>query len=106
MLFTARTSERDGWTTVEISGDLDLATAPRFRAVTVPLDSAADIALDLAGVDLIDSVGLGLLLGLARRARIAGGRLCLVGLRPHHESLLETCGIAGLFPVRAQERLP
>ncbi len=66
----------------------------------VSLDVAGDIALGFAGVDLVDSVGLGLLLGLARRVRIAGGRLCLVGLRPHHETLLQASGLDGVFPLR------
>ena len=43
--------------TVRLRGDLDIATAPQFRAVTAPLRDR-DLTLDLSRLDLVDSSGL------------------------------------------------
>ncbi len=60
-------------------GEIDLATAPRFRAeLHAALHDAPAIAIDLSDCDLVDSVGLGVIVGAARRARTADRRLVVV----------------------------
>jgi anti-anti-sigma factor len=103
VLFSARVSERDGWAVVEVRGDLDLASAPRFRGVgqQLAVAPALDVAVDLRETDVVDSVGLGLLLGLGRRVRASGGRFVLLGARPAHLRLVEACGLSETLPARA-----
>lgn len=69
MLFTSSTTRGDGWLVVSVSGDCDLASAPALRRALAEAAGRADrLAVDLRGVSFLDSVGLGLLIGAARRA--------------------------------------
>lgn len=64
-----------------VSGDLDLATLPRFTDALVRLVSdhpAAVVRVDLDGAGLVDDAILGLILGAAGRARSADGDLVVV----------------------------
>ena len=68
VLFATVSVERAGWTVLSITGECDLASAPEFRReVSRAAMSATRVVLDLSGLDLIDSVGLGLIVGVARR---------------------------------------
>ncbi|CAN5815812.1 hypothetical protein BH24ACT5_BH24ACT5_20880 [soil metagenome] len=71
----------DGVAMLTLTGDLDLATAPELQnAITRLLDTHRDerVAIDLDGVDALDDVGLGLVLGAAGRARQQGGDVVVV----------------------------
>ena len=66
---------------IALSGPLDLATVPSLHnaLATAILDHpATTIAVDLQGVEALDDVGLGVLLGAAGRARRGGGDLVVV----------------------------
>ena len=62
-----------------------MATAPRFRRrlLAVIGAGAQNVVIDLSGVDFIDSTGLGVLMGGAKRVRSSGGdiRLVMAGSR-------------------------
>src|SRR4051794_24755396 len=62
---------------VGVRGDLDLATAPRLKAVLADLiaDGAVDVVVDLCGVAALDSTGLAVLATAQRRLSQAGGEL-------------------------------
>ena len=66
---------------VTMKGELDLLTAPIFRAqVDQELETyerLANLILDLSEVDFIDSSGLGAILG--RYKRLGAGRQAAVG---------------------------
>lgn len=67
---------------VLVRGRLDVSTAPDIRPVLhAALDSGTgDLVLDLSEVLVIDSTGLGLLVGVHRRAGRCGRRLVLRGV--------------------------
>lgn len=70
-----------GRSVVALSGALDLSTVPALQnaLTTAILDNpATTIAVDLDGVEAIDDVALGVLLGAAARARRGGGDLVVV----------------------------
>ena len=71
--------ERAGWTVIAVSGQLDVATAPEMRQVLkeAQYDDQQHLIVDLAGLEFLDSFGLGVLVGGLRRARMHGGRFVL-----------------------------
>lgn len=83
MFFALDVSQRDGWQVVEVTGELELATAPRLRQQVVSLvgGDCIRLVLDLTGVDFIDSIGLGVVVAALKRTRARGGDLRVVA--PH-----------------------
>ncbi len=81
---TEFTSERslvsDGRGLIELSGEVDLYTAPRFKDDLIALidDGAVDIVIDLSRVTFIDSTALGVIIGGVKRLHDRDGRLALV----------------------------
>lgn len=68
------------WTILAVSGEVDVATAPKFRQEIVALveSGARRLAIDLSAVGLLDSTGLGVLVGAVKRLRGHGGDLVIV----------------------------
>ncbi len=91
MLFALDVSPRGDWTVVSVTGELELATAPRLRQAVVSLvgDGRVDIVLDLGGVDFIDSIGLGVIVSTLKRVRSHDGRLVVSGAVPRVRALFE-----------------
>jgi len=65
---------------VQLEGEVDLATAPAFKADIEQLlaDGYVNVVVDLTRVTFIDSTALGVLIGSVRRLRERDGRLVLV----------------------------
>ena len=66
---------------LQLSGELDLATLPRFRdhlLRAVGETKGTTLYVDLDGLSALDDAGLGMLLGAAGRARELGGDVVLV----------------------------
>ena len=93
--------DRDGWTVARVAGDLDLTTAPRLREqlIQVIVDGQPRLVVDLESVDFVDSTGLGVLVGLLKRARSQGGDLRLVSTRSGLIKILELTALDRAFPL-------
>lgn len=87
----------EGRVVLVLGGDLDLASAPdlRQRMVEAVAESAPGhhLVVDLDGLDFVDDVGLGVLIGGAMRARSRGGSFTLVC---SGERLLKVLALSGL----------
>ena len=61
---------KDDWQVVIVAGEVDVATAPRLhdRLVGLASDGHRRLAVDLEGVTMLDSMGLGALLGVLAHA--------------------------------------
>ncbi len=64
----------------------------------------ASLVIDLAGVDKIDSAGLGTLLYARAELRRAGGRLALASLQPAHMKVLLVARLETVFDVFATQQ--
>ncbi|NLC57554.1 MAG: STAS domain-containing protein [Armatimonadetes bacterium] len=100
-LLEVRTWEREeGTYLVECSGEVDIETAPRFRAA---LDEGLRpgtrrLVLDLRRVNFIDSVGVGHIVAVYKRLP-PGARLRICTRNQHIRLLLEIAGLNGLSSV-------
>jgi anti-sigma B factor antagonist len=89
------TSTTDPHVVVAVTGDVDVATAPELRDHLYQRndDGAHSIVVDLTAVDFIDSVALGVLIGVLKRLRTVEGRFALVA---PHERLLKVFRMTAL----------
>lgn len=92
-----------GRAVLEVSGEVDAYSAPRLRWALSEL--SADVPLRLAvvmtEVEFIDSSGIGVLVGVAKRAAAARGRVALVGCSGHIGSMLTMMGLHRVFGLYA-----
>ena len=67
-------------TVISVTGEIDVYTAPtlRERLNELVADGEYHLVVDMAGVDFLDSTGLGVLVGGLKRARSHEGTLQLV----------------------------
>lgn len=101
------TTEIDGTVRVELSGELDIASAGEVEAHLLELeaDGAPDrLVIDLREVRFLDSTGLSLLINADRRARDAGRRLTVVSGTGVPRRILLTSGVDRLIEI--VEELP
>jgi anti-sigma B factor antagonist len=71
--------------TFHVLGPLDVTTAATVRAELTDLlatDGTDDLVVDLEDMGALDTVGLGLLVGIHRQAQRRGRRLVLAGVPP------------------------
>jgi anti-anti-sigma factor len=92
---------RPGTTRVVLHGELDLATAYAFdrRMLSVELRRPDLILVDLRGLTMLDSTGLGRLISAQRRARRGGWKLVLVRGGRIVQRILQTTRVDELIEV-------
>jgi stage II sporulation protein AA (anti-sigma F factor antagonist) len=61
------------------------------------------LVLNLAGIHMMDSSGLGELTAAKKAMRVAGGRLTLLNVGPEVRRVLEAANLLGAFEVYADE---
>jgi anti-anti-sigma factor len=85
---------------VEPTGDLDIATSAELREILGRLaaERFAGFAIDLRGLDFIDSQGVRVLVAFERDARRDGRRLTLVQGAPVVSRIFELSGTLELLP--------
>ncbi|GLW25265.1 hypothetical protein Mame01_53070 [Microbispora amethystogenes] len=90
-------------TTIRLSGEIDIFTSPDLREdlLDVLRYSRSVLNLDLSGVTACDACGLGVLVGIQRRAKTMGITLSLTAARPYLSRLLRATGLNGTIPMPA-----
>ncbi len=87
---------------VSIEGELDAVTAPPLRAILSDLidgQGNLSVVLDLSAMTFVDSIGLGVFVGAAKRLRAKGGELVLASPSGPASRLFELTGVAELATV-------
>jgi len=83
--------------TVTLTGRLDAAQSPSADAFLSKVQGV--VALDCKGLEYVSSAGLGVLLKTQKRLLASGGKLRLVGVRPHVVEILGYAGFDQIFEV-------
>jgi anti-anti-sigma factor len=91
--------EERGYLIAALSGRLDSVRAPALRDQLLRLlrPAASQLVLDLTLVSDIDAVGLAVLVGTERRARLLGGSLRLAAARPAVSMAVHAAGLDWLL---------
>lgn len=100
--FHAEAQSIDGSVVVRLQGELDMATAPVLdRALTAALASAGGaVVVDMSSLTFMDSTGIAVLLGAARRAEAAGRSLVV---RSPNRPVLKAFRLTGVDQILAIE---
>ena len=96
-------SSRGDWLVVEVTGDLDLASAPALRQEVVALVQSGQraIVLDLTLTDFLDSIGLGTIVAIWKRVRVHGGTLAIVCPEPRLQRVFRVVDLDRILPLHA-----
>jgi anti-sigma B factor antagonist len=99
-------TEREGVTIVHMKGRLTVgeASAPREKVNELVAAGKVNIIFDLAGVDYIDSTGLGGLVICFTSIKKAGGALKLLNLNKRNIELLVLTKLHTIFEVFSEEQ--
>lgn len=103
MELTIDRREADRLTVVQVSGELDVYTAPRLEEVLA--DSVEkghrDVVIDLTRVTFMDSTALGVLVSSRQKVAEGEGRLRLVLSDPNVGKIMRITGFQDLFEIYA-----
>ena len=101
MDLTLNTRTHADYTVLEVSGEVDVYTAPALRdRITDLLDAGQhQLVVDLGGVEFLDSTGLGVLVAGLNRTREVGGTLSLVCPQERVLKLFRITGLDEVFTV-------
>jgi anti-sigma B factor antagonist len=87
-----------GAVVVFVSGELDLASAPRLQEALAEL-AADTVVVDLSECTFLDSAGMGVLLASARGLSDSGRSLRVAAANPHILRVLEITAVDTLIAV-------
>ena len=78
---------------IAVSGELDIYTAPLLRDCFRDLALGVDVAIDAAGISFLDSTGIGVLVGAAKRLRDTGNHLVVRHAQSQTRKVLDVAGV-------------
>ena len=89
-----------GRAVVEVDGELDLFSASVLRDALTRLsdDDQHYVVVELSRLKFMDSSGLGVLIGAAKRAAAGGGALCVAGASDRVVKVLRVTGLMRVMP--------
>ena len=103
--FTLDVQQRGTTATVVLTGELDMATAPRLQAAIdrLILDGQPRILVDLDALRFCDSAGLNTFVQADKLCASRGGWLRLSGARGHVARVMELSGVDEVLGYRPDE---
>jgi anti-anti-sigma factor len=97
---TVEVRHEQGCAIVAAAGEIDISTVTRLRERLFEVAaSGAPMVVDLEHVSFIDSVGLAVLVGAAKRVAAHGGSLQVACALPKIRQLMSLTGLDGPIPL-------
>ncbi len=105
MDLSLQTREVDSRTIVSVGGEIDVYTAPKLRDKITELvgEGRHDLVIDMAGVDFLDSTGLGVLVGGLKKVRAHDGSMELICSQDRLLKIFRITGLAKVFTIHESE---
>ncbi len=82
-----------------LEGNLEQASAPQFRDAVVGLLTKKLVVFEFSAVPFVDSAGIGVLIGAARRIRESGGDVVVCAPRPSISRVFRLVGLSRVVTV-------
>jgi anti-sigma B factor antagonist len=102
MPFAARGVAGDGVTVIELSGEVDIETAPRLQsALEAAIRSGVPVVVDMGDVTFMDSTGFGVLIAAHLRAKRVGIPVLLRAVSDRIRYLMEMLGLDAVFSIES-----
>jgi len=102
--FEATTRSAEGAALIELRGDIDGSAREALAAAYDENAGAAELLLDFASVDYINSTGIALIVGLLARARADARRVSARGLSAHYREIFEITRLSDYMTILADEQ--
>lgn len=89
---------------IEVEGEIDAYTAPQLkeRASSIDWTEETAVIIDLSNVTYMDSTGLGVFVGIYKRANAAGSKFQLRGLNERLYRLFEITGLHEVIDIEKE----
>ena len=96
--------EKDLSAQISVQGEIDAYTAPKLRSTMFPLSEkdGINMVVDLTGVSYMDSIGLGVFVGVFKNVKANNGRFKIIGLSERLQRLFEITGLADIIDINSQ----
>lgn len=93
------TRQADGFEILDVSGEIDVYTAPQFKEAvnSIIASGQKDLIINMAQVSYMDSSGFGTLLSATKRLRPEGGTVNLVAVNSAIERMLKITRLNTVF---------
>lgn len=99
------TDAPEGVIVLTVTGEIDMANAPRLRSELVRVCTEGDVpprvVVDLVGADLLDTTGIAAILEGVKRCALRGGDLALARAEPQVRREFELTRVAEILPIHA-----
>lgn len=91
----------NGWTVVEVDGEVDAHTAPMVREAVIKLvdEGHRHFVLDLGFVTFMDSMGLGVIVAVTKRIREHEGSLRIASVSGRMLRIFELSGMRESYEI-------
>jgi anti-sigma B factor antagonist len=103
MELSVATRELEGWSVVDVAGEVDVFSAPKLREAIIGLlgDGKVRIIVNLEAVTFMDSTGLGVLVGALKRVKEQSGELAIAAAQGTVLRVLNVTGLNAVFRMLA-----